>query len=235
MLNIINVEDYSSSSLNIIRIENSSKINKEQHHLLAKKLNQVSLSEKNILTRTHEYYLSQIKRGLVNFAFIGKTLVGSVNLNIISNHSAEISSAWVDINYRSMGIYTRLKETIIEHGDLLGYAIIATTKVSSSNPSSLISSFSKGIFPVCFSSLKNLDYQGYKNCCCCSNNENYIKCSHRNTKCILSKKVDSIDHIWDVLSFISSDHWSNSNLDRNTRTLLFKHISFKRSKLLKIR
>ncbi|WP_367986646.1 GNAT family N-acetyltransferase [Vibrio sp. NTOU-M3] len=230
---LIDIENYSSPSFYSVKIKNSLKIDEGNHSQLAQNLFRVSLSEENILTRSYDFYLNQIQCGLVNFAYINNILVGSVNLNILSNSNAEISSAWVDKKHRSKGIYSLLKKSIIAQGESLGYHVLATTKVSLSKPaSSIISSFSKGIFPVSFSVLEQNDYQGYKNCCCCSSEENFIKCAQRNTKCILSKKVNNIDQIWDVLSFISSEIWSKANLDQNTRRVLLKNLSFKRHELL---
>ncbi|MFC0140534.1 GNAT family N-acetyltransferase [Erwinia mallotivora] len=82
-------------------------------HDIATRLAIESTLEANMLSRPISHFVGCILAGRLLVAYCADRLVGAVSLIRLSANYAEISSAWIDREYRGKGIYSRLKSTML--------------------------------------------------------------------------------------------------------------------------
>jgi len=198
----------------MVNIVNSSCFSEPLKDDFAKKIFELSAKEPNILQRDFSFFVLNMRRGMCNIAINASiddqglsvnNLVGAVFLNELGDNVGEISAAWVDKGFRSQGIYSLLKSSIVRLAEQKGLKVLGTTKPSSKGGcAAIVSSAKYGVYPVSFDYLKEKYPNAYKRCCSCSGERNYNHCDIRDIECILSIK-DEVHH--ETLSFQESSNW----------------------------
>ncbi|MEW5289798.1 GNAT family N-acetyltransferase [Erwinia papayae] len=179
-------------------------------HDIATRLAIESTLEADMLSRPISHFVGCILSGRLLVAYSADRLVGAVSLIRLSANYAEISSAWIDREYRGKGIYSRLKSTMLTMAKQLGLQVVSSTKIKKDQTSkSLKSGIKFNMLPVSYSYLRGRDSQAFATCCRCGANKNAQSCAERDVTCLLSIEVNNPEEI------ISSSVFYKNNLSRN--------------------
>jgi GNAT superfamily N-acetyltransferase len=192
---------------------------------LAQKMSDNSRIESRILFRPADYFLEKIAQGCVIVATNDDEVIGAVCLHTLSPSFSEVGSAWVAENFRGKGVYSMLKDAMLDLARELGMAVISTARVSAeSNSPGLRSSVSRGMLPMPFQELARMDLNAYQNCCCCDELRNHLSCPERDTTCILTVKVSNPADTHRSMLFIAGKDWSNANIHPDDKSKIQQQV-----------
>jgi hypothetical protein len=114
-------------------------------------------------------------------------VIGSVWMLKVSTSIGEVSGAWVQKEYRWLGIGSLLHNKLWEVATKIGDILYSTVKpqIPWNFPEVLINARDLHAYPVSFQHLSDIDSTACHGCCSCDETRNHISCSQRDVTCFL--------------------------------------------------